>query len=65
MRERIARLRRRAKAKWFERAEDPDALLERSFVRCDDCGESVYVLAAECRECGAEVEHADVERLAS
>ncbi len=43
-------------SKWLHTQEQPDALLERSFRQCDDCGESVYVLAFNCRGCGAEVE---------
>lgn len=56
MRKRIASLQDRVRSKWFTGQEQSDALLERSFRQCDDCGESVYVLAFHCRECGAEVE---------
>lgn len=56
MRKRIASLQDRVFSKWFNSGEESDALLERSFRQCDDCGESVYVLAFSCRECGAEVE---------
>lgn len=33
-----------------------DDLLERSFVPCGDCGQSVYVFAEQCRACGGSVE---------
>jgi hypothetical protein len=29
-----------------------DDLLERSFVPCGGCGQSVYVFAEQCRSCG-------------
>lgn len=56
MRKRIASLQDRVRTVWFGSDEGPDGLIERSFRDCDDCGESVYVLATNCRECGAEVE---------
>ena len=30
-----------------------DSLFERSFTRCHGCGDDVYVLAEDCRACGA------------
>lgn len=33
-----------------------DDLFERSFRSCRRCGEDVYVLADDCRGCGAQVE---------
>lgn len=30
-----------------------DSLFERSFTRCGGCGDDVYVLAEDCRACGA------------
>lgn len=56
MRNALINLPGRVRTKWFNNGEESDALLERSFRECDDCGESVYVLAFSCRECGAEVE---------
>lgn len=56
MGKRIASLQDRVRAVWFGTDEGPNALIERSFRECDDCGESVYVLATSCRECGADVE---------
>ena len=35
-----------------------DNLFERSFTRCQGCGEDVYVLAEDCRECGAALNQA-------
>ena len=32
-----------------------DNLYERSFRACAGCGEDVYVLAVDCRECGTAV----------
>ncbi|MQA62412.1 MAG: hypothetical protein GEU86_13150 [Actinophytocola sp.] len=56
MGKRIASLQDRVRGVWFAADAGPDTLLERSFRDCDACGESVYVLASNCRECGAEVE---------
>lgn len=56
MGKRIASLQDRVRGVWFAADAGPDTLLERSFRDCDQCGESVYVLASNCRECGAEVE---------
>jgi len=33
-----------------------DDLFERSFRSCGGCGEDVYVLAEDCRECGHALE---------
>jgi hypothetical protein len=33
-----------------------DDLFERSFRSCIRCGEDVYVLAEDCRECGTRLE---------
>ncbi|MBB5891642.1 hypothetical protein [Kutzneria kofuensis] len=33
-----------------------DDLLERSFVSCTGCGQSVYVFAEQCRSCGDAVQ---------
>ena len=33
-----------------------DDLFERSFRTCRRCGQDVYVLADDCRECGASLE---------
>ena len=33
-----------------------DDLFERSFRTCRRCGQDVYVLANDCRECGASLE---------
>ena len=33
-----------------------DDLFERSFRSCGGCGEDVYVLAEDCRECGETLE---------
>jgi predicted amidophosphoribosyltransferase len=38
------------------RREERDNLFERSFQTCAGCGEDVYVLAEDCRECGRELE---------
>jgi hypothetical protein len=35
---------------------DRDNLYERSFRACVSCGEDVYVLAIDCRNCGQAVE---------
>lgn len=40
----------------FGRRERSDDLFERSFRSCVGCGEDVYVLAEDCRECGVTVE---------
>lgn len=56
MRTQFANLHERVRRVWFGADEGPGGLLERSFRDCDDCGESVYVLAENCRECGADVE---------
>lgn len=56
MRKHLATLSGRVRTAWFGAEEGPDGLLARSFNDCDDCGESVYVLAESCRECGAAVE---------
>jgi hypothetical protein len=36
----------------FGRRRSSDDLFERSFRSCTGCGEYVYVLAEDCRECG-------------
>lgn len=41
---------------FFGRRNEPDSLFERSFRTCTGCGEDVYVLAEDCRECGRVVE---------
>jgi hypothetical protein len=33
-----------------------DDLFERSFKSCRRCGQDVYVLAEDCRDCGASLE---------
>jgi hypothetical protein len=38
------------------RRPDRDSLFDRSFRQCTGCGEDVYVLADDCRECGQELE---------
>jgi hypothetical protein len=40
----------------FGRRKERDNLFERSFQTCAGCGEDVYVLAPDCRECGRELE---------
>ncbi len=40
----------------FRRRRQRDDLFERSFRSCTGCGEDVYVLAEDCRECGKSVE---------
>ena len=40
----------------FGRRRHRDDLFERSFRSCVRCGEDVYVLAEDCRECGARLE---------
>jgi hypothetical protein len=40
----------------FGRRQERDILFERSFRSCTGCGEDVYVLAEDCRECGRAVE---------
>lgn len=40
----------------FAGRQDPDNLFGRSFRSCAGCGEDVYVLAEDCRECGRAVE---------
>jgi hypothetical protein len=40
----------------FGRRQEHDSLFERSFRACTGCGEDVYVLAEDCRECGRAVE---------
>jgi rRNA maturation protein Nop10 len=40
----------------FGRRRERDSLFERSFRACSGCGEDVYVLAEDCRECGRAVE---------
>jgi len=37
----------------FFRARAHDDLFERSFRSCRRCGQDVYVLADDCRDCGA------------
>ena len=44
----------------FGRGRKQDNLFERSFQTCAGCGEDVYVLAEDCRECGRELELAAV-----
>lgn len=39
----------------FGRRRLRDDLFERSFRSCSRCGEDVYVLAEDCRECGESV----------
>ena len=38
------------------RRRERDNLYERSFRACVRCGEDVYILAIDCRECGQAVE---------
>ncbi|HEX9335578.1 MAG TPA: hypothetical protein VF892_06820 [Pseudonocardiaceae bacterium] len=40
----------------FGRRKERDNLFERSFRTCTGCGEDVYVLAQDCRECGRQLE---------
>ena len=40
----------------FGRRRETDNLFERSFRPCAGCGADVYVLAADCRECGQVLE---------
>lgn len=40
----------------FGRRRHSDDLFERSFRSCHGCGEDVYVLAEDCRECGQTLE---------
>jgi hypothetical protein len=40
----------------FGRRRHRDDLFERSFRSCAGCGEDVYVLAEDCRECGESLE---------
>lgn len=40
----------------FRRRRQSDDLFERSFRSCAGCGEDVYVLAEDCRECGETLE---------
>lgn len=42
----------RSKPGLFGRRRQVDDLFERSFRSCTGCGEDVYVLAEDCRECG-------------
>jgi predicted amidophosphoribosyltransferase len=46
--------------RFFGRGRNHDSLFERSFQTCVGCGEDVYVLAEDCRECGRELELAAV-----
>jgi hypothetical protein len=46
---------RTALSRLFGRHGEQDNLFERSFRTCEGCGEDVYVLAEDCRECGTEV----------
>ena len=41
---------------FFGGRRDRDNLYERSFRSCVQCGEDVYVLAIDCRNCGQAVE---------
>jgi predicted amidophosphoribosyltransferase len=46
-----------SRRRWrFGRRKQRDTLFERSFQACTGCGEDVYVLAQDCRECGRELE---------
>jgi hypothetical protein len=45
----------RSRWRWGRRRER-DNLFERSFRTCAGCGEDVYVLAEDCRECGRVLE---------
>jgi predicted amidophosphoribosyltransferase len=48
---------RNERRRWpFGRRTDRDNLFERSFQPCAGCGEDVYVLAQDCRECGRELQ---------
>ena len=40
----------------FGRRKERDNLFERSFRACVGCGEDVYVLAIDCRNCGQVLE---------
>ena len=46
----------RSRLRIFGRGRQSDDLFERSFRSCAGCGEDVYVLAQDCRECGETVE---------
>lgn len=46
----------RSRPRLFGRRRHSDDLFERSFRSCTGCGEDVYVLAEDCRECGESVE---------
>jgi hypothetical protein len=41
---------------FFGRRRERDNLFERSFRSCVGCGEDVYVLAIDCRNCGEVLE---------
>lgn len=48
------------RSRWIlGRRRERDNLFERSFQTCAGCGEDVYVLAEDCRECGRELELAN------
>jgi hypothetical protein len=46
----------RTRPRLFGRRRHRDELFERSFRSCIACGEDVYVLAEDCRECGETLE---------
>ena len=46
----------RSRPRLFGRRRHSDDLFERSFRSCIGCGEDVYVLAEDCRECGETLE---------
>lgn len=48
--------RRRPRTFFGARRRERDNLYERSFRSCTGCGEDVYVLAIDCRNCGQAVE---------
>lgn len=51
------RVQKERTGRWFfGRRRERDSLFERSFRTCAGCGEDVYVLAQDCRECGSAVE---------
>jgi hypothetical protein len=46
----------RTRPRLFGGRRQSDDLFERSFRSCIRCGEHVYVLAEDCRECGQRME---------
>lgn len=56
MLERVGKHREQKARTWLFGRRVKDNLFERSFRTCEGCGEDVYVLAEDCRECGRAVE---------